>query len=200
MRYTLIVGSGKTSRTNVEALLDDYFYINKKDILILLPVVSSPSEGQIYAAQYAKDKDIDVLVSAPLNTSLAGLPSANLMDSDNPIADIFAAYDTTKDIVDVLILWDDDDPLCTEALAWAKKMGVQAQDLTNGMIAITPADDLQVPDAVNIPEQETLVGEFTDDDEDEDDADDTDDLYEALATIVRYITPLLIQEMEKYRK
>jgi len=204
MRNTLIVGSGKSSRANIEALLDDYFYMNKKDVLVILPVVSAPSEGQIFAAQYTKDSGIQLLVSARQDVSLTGLPSATLVDAENPVAEVFANLQNSKDAVDILILWDDDDPACTEALAWAKKLGTQALDLTNGMIAITPADDLEVPAVVLIPEQESLKDDFVDVEDPDDDEDseeyDTDELYEALATLVRFIAPMLVQEMEKYRK
>lgn len=199
MKHAIIVGSGKTSRTNVEALLDDYFYINKKDVLLVLPVVSGPSQGQIYAAQYAKDKEIKTVVLAPTDTSLTGLPSCTLNDSERPLEEVFSYFKPPKDSLDVMILWDDDDPVCTEALARAKGLGITAQDLTNGLVAITPADGLVVPTPVSIPEQETLAGEFVDEEEEEmSEEDDTEDLYEALTTIIRFIAPLLVQEMKKY--
>lgn len=106
----VIVGNGKTSRENVEALIDDYLYANKDLEFILFKSSMPLSDGQRFAEQYLKDKNFSVTVS-------------NSMPDEPNMA--------------VFILWDDDDEVSHSALESANKANVPAFDLTNGLYELT---------------------------------------------------------------
>ena len=63
--YTvLLAGSGATSRANVEALMSDHYYANGDPKALVLSFTSKPSQGQVWAAQQAKQQNINVIVYA----------------------------------------------------------------------------------------------------------------------------------------
>ena len=116
----VIVGNGKTSRENVEALIDDYIYANKNARFWLLSSNGSLSDGQVYAKQYLEEKKMN-FVSDTENTNL----QVELESSDK------SAY---------FILWDEDDRDAKVALSKATEHGIAALDLTNGLFVLTPIE------------------------------------------------------------
>jgi hypothetical protein len=129
--YILIIGDGKTSRANTDALLEDYFYSKGNNVVLALAFEGKPSDGQIYAAQLAKDKSIDIVVFNIKNDA-PGLPACSVIESANPI----------KDAIDHLIgkqssvffLWDGKS---TDALTRCANNGTPAYDLTEGLNALS---------------------------------------------------------------
>jgi len=129
--YSLIIGDGKTSRANTDALLEDYFYSKGNNVVLALAFEGKPSDGQIYAAQLAKDKSIDIVVFNIKNDA-PGLPACSVIESANPI----------KDAIDHLIgkqssvffLWDGKS---TDALTRCANNGTPAYDLTEGLNALS---------------------------------------------------------------
>jgi len=113
----VIVGNGKTSRENVEALIDDYIYANKNARFWLLSSNGSLSDGQVYAKQYLEEKKMS-FASDTDNTNL----QVELESSDT------SAY---------FILWDENDRDSKVALDKATEHGIVALDLTNGLFVLT---------------------------------------------------------------
>ena len=56
--HIIVVGNGKTSRANIEALIDDYIYANPKVKFSLYSTLGVLSEGQGWLKSYLADKEI----------------------------------------------------------------------------------------------------------------------------------------------
>lgn len=199
--HVLITGSGNTSRANIEALLEDYFYANGPDGTIVLAYESKPSQGQVFAAQLAKDKKKDVLVYAPSSAVFDGLGAPSYQESKDFIEDSLDFMKTTKKHA-VFILWDDEDSQCTKTLALAKDKGLNCYDLTQGLSILTPAEDLTVEEEPVIPEAEKVdtKPEVEDDEEEDDDEEDEEDelldeVYFGLQSFAKHIAKEVAKEI-----
>jgi hypothetical protein len=129
--YVLVVGDGKTSRANTDALLEDYFYSKGNNAVLALAFEGKPSDGQVYAAQLAKDKSIDIVVFNIKNDA-PGLPACSVIESTSPVKDAIDHLIGKKS--SVFFLWDGKD---TDALTRCIETGVPAYDLTEGLNALT---------------------------------------------------------------
>lgn len=88
MYYVLIAGNGETSRANVEALMDDFYYSKgKTEGTIVIAYEKSPTRPQMFAAQFAKDKERDIVVFAYEDAQTIGIPGAKFNPTGFPIRD-----------------------------------------------------------------------------------------------------------------
>jgi hypothetical protein len=124
----VVVGNGKTSRENVEALIDDYIYANKNARFWLLSSNGSLSDGQVYAKQYLEEKKMNCA-------------------SDTESTDLQIEFENS-DTSAYFILWDEDDRESKLALAKATEQGIVALDLTNGLFVLT---GIQFNESTNKP-------------------------------------------------
>jgi hypothetical protein len=173
--HIIVVGSGKTSRANIEALIDDYIYANPKVKFTLYSTQGLLSEGQAWLKTYLTDKEITY-------------GSESLLEI------------TPETKTAMFILWDDEDPESANCLAIAKERNIPAFDLTDGLVAITPTDGLVVVEAPTIPEKERLsedVPEVIDEDEDDE---YEDPLYEAIHIIAGIFAEAIATELQKVLK
>jgi len=201
MRYILIAGNGVTSRANVEALIDDYYYL-KDGVTTVLAVFENTSEGQVWVSQYAADKDRPVEVLATKDARIANLDSSFTKTIvDSPIREACKKYGSD---LDILLLWNDEDSVCRDVLAIASEFGVTAKDLTNGLLDIIPVDGLKETDVPIIPEQEELseaekveAEEAVEDEEFEDDDIYEDPLYAAIQAVAKIFAEELAKELKK---
>lgn len=111
-----IFGNGKTTRSNVEALIGDF-----KDAVDSLELVVSGAyvgDGGVWILQYAESQQIPV------------------RECDDPFSVVEAIPD--KSDVKFFLLWDDEDPVCQEAATFAKQHNIHMFDLTDGLIRIAP--------------------------------------------------------------
>lgn len=130
MTSTIVVGSGKTSRANIEALMSDYYTANKNVTVYLYTTSDELSEAQFYIQEHAESLDIPVQYTSQ--------------------------YPKFED-ADLLILWNDADLLSLEALQMAKKRNWPAYDLVDGLCSIPyPVEDIDVPEP-NFPEEEQIL-------------------------------------------
>ena len=203
MKHILIAGNGVTSRANVEALIDDYYYL-KDGITTVLSVFEAPSDGQIWVSQYAieKEKPVEVIMTESARATNLD-PSFTKVTSASPIRTACEKY---GDTLDILLLWNDEDSTCRDALAIASEYGITAKDLTNGLLDIVPVDGLKEAPVPVIPKQE----EFTEaekveaeealeteyeDIEDEDEYEDP--LYAAIQAVAKIFAEELAKELKK---
>jgi hypothetical protein len=170
--YLVIAGTGETSRANVEALIEDYIYGHGQDVTFVLPYEKRPSQGQIFAAQLAKDKSKDILLFCKEDANYEGLPSSSVSHSDRPLETACAKLKDTNIVAFVLV--DDEDPSINETLSVFSEYKVPAFDLTEGLMpikfnpgAVEVKTEVAIPEAEEMPEPE---------EEDEDDLDDFEDL------------------------
>ena len=196
MKDILIVGNGKTTRANVEALIDDYFYAHPQ-LSMYVAVYDGPSEGQVWAIQYADEKGKNIVAVATDGAKTFGVPNKYMQEerADSPLR---AILQESKDI-DMFILWDDEDPLCRDALAIASEFDVTAFDLTNGLFEIQPANGLQESVKPDIPIQETVevVAEIDmNADLDEDDAEEEPlELGDAIQKAIKNLAGVIAEQV-----
>lgn len=210
MYYVLVAGNGKTSRANVEALMDDHYYANGEAGTLVIPVIDRPTEGQVWAAQFAKDNNKQVVVIAKSGASYDTVPKTTSIDSDNPFNEAVAYIKGQNSVA--FLLWSDEDEDCLDILALCKEYGVDAKDLTSGLSNIHATEGLKVETRPPIPVQETLpaipkqVVEEEEDDVEEDEEEDDEELEEdeeldydlvgALQTIAEFIASYVVDELE----
>lgn len=173
----VIAGNGTTTRANVEALIDDYFYANK-ELKVYIAVNSAISEGQIWAAQYAVDNEISVTAYMTQGAKMTGLPlEATRQNDDDPVR---KACQEHTDIIGFL-LWDDEDVESLNALGVLDEYGIQALDLTNGLAVIASANPIKQVKTPEIPQEEQVVEPEPEPAPEEEEYEDP--LYEAIRTI-----------------
>ena len=135
-----VIGNGKTTRANVEALIGDT--IDSVDELNLALVHQGElSEGQVWAKQFIEDRQLEVI------------------EFDN-YADLVAASQGRG--LSFFLLWDDEDPECQRALSAAQSASINAYDLTDGLVGIKPKTEA-IPEPVEpeIPEVEAEVSDVS---------------------------------------
>ena len=131
--YVTIAGDGITSRANLEALVEDYFYAKGKEVVLLLAFDKTPSQGQIFAAQYAKDKGKDVVIFCQEGANIASFPSASLTNSKTPVIDALKGFPEAT----VMLLWSDSDANCLAALEHCKDAGIKVYNLCEGLTVVS---------------------------------------------------------------
>jgi hypothetical protein len=149
----LVVGSGNTTRANVEALMEDYFYANP-DIEVRITVFDNPSDGQVWAAQYALDKEKSVKVYLVPGSRMAGFPIAvPRQESSDPLSEASQEFNN----LEAFIIWNDEDSVCHDALAVLSRYGHKALDLTNGLVEIKAVGELQEQVKPELPKAEVFT-------------------------------------------
>ena len=112
-----VIGNAKTTRANLEALISDV--VESVDEATIVTVYNeAPSEGLIWATQYAQDKGIE-----------------SLQYPDNNYETLVA--DHKRDELRFFMLWSDEDPECQLAASMAQEHNIPAYDLTDGLMLIS---------------------------------------------------------------
>lgn len=206
--YVIVAGNGLTSRANLEALMEDHFYANGANGVIVLPYETKPSQGQVFAAQLAKDKNKDIIIYTK-SGKFEGIPTSTMVEG--------LAKDAAKDFKNekavAFILWDDEDPNSVNLLADLD--GVPCFDLTDGLKSMSSADVTRMEEP-KIPAQETIQppveededgeeeeegeeeGDFADDEEEDlDEAEEEimENLYYGVQAIAQIFAQALIEAM-----
>lgn len=205
--YVIVAGNGVTTRANLEALMEDHFYANGEHGVVVLPYKDKPSQGQIFAAQLAKDKNKDIIVYTK-SGNFNGIPTSTMVDGD--------ATTVTKDFINektvAFLLWDDEDSESANLLA--DLQGIQCFDLTDGLNKLGPSEGARIVEPV-IPAQEQVgtkkeepVGEEEEEEEEDEEEDDFSDseeedlddeimenLYYGVQTIAQIFAQALVEAM-----
>jgi hypothetical protein len=206
--YVLVAGKGTTSRQNVEALMEDHYYVKGDGGTLVMPIEKQATQSQVFVAQFAKDKNKEIVLVAKPDTDLANMPPASLVQDDDPIkkaVEIVAGADTSA-----FLLWDDGDESSLSVLASCKTANIPCYDLVNGLSEITPSETIKEPEKTEFPkaevvneseeedEEEEDVEESEDDEEeyedDEEEAEDLEDIYAGVEAIARVFARVLIEE------
>jgi len=208
--YVLVAGKGSTSRQNVEALMEDHYYAKGADGTLIMPIEKQATPSQVFVAQFAKDKNKDIVIVAKEDVDLSNMPAASVVHDADPFkkaVEIIAGTD-----VSAFLLWDDGDESLLSTLSSCKTAGIKCYDLTNGLSEITPSTTIQEPQPTLFPEAE-MVSESEEDDEEEEDleegedeeeyeddeeeAEDVEDIYAGVEAIARVFAKVLIEEWKK---
>lgn len=146
--YVIVAGNGVTSRANLEALMEDHFYANGEHGVVVLYYKDKPSQGQVFAAQLAKDKNKEIIIYTR-SGKFDGIPSSTSVEGD--LTTVNSDFKNEKAVA--FLLWDDEDQDSVNALA--DLQGIQCFDLTDGLNLMSSANVKRVEPPI-IPEQETL--------------------------------------------
>lgn len=199
--YVIVAGNGVTSRANLEALMEDHFYANGEHGVVVLYYKDKPSQGQVFAAQFAKDKNKDVLVYTKSN-NFDGIQPSTFIEGD-----LLTVNNDFKDEKSVaFLLWDDEDQDSVNALA--DLQGIKCFDLTDGLNLMSSADVKRVETPIT-PEQETLrllkspLPEEEDEDEEDEEGEEFDDneteimesIYYGAQAIAKVFAEALVEAM-----
>jgi hypothetical protein len=151
--FILIAGNGASSRANTEALMEDYYYAHGENGTLVIAYKGGPTKSQTVAAQYAKDKNKDILVFCTKNAMTAGIPSATVSESDDPFASAFEFISGKK--AWVFNLYNEDETN-TAIMAQSAEKGFEAFDLTNGLLPMAAVMAQNVPSEPLAEEEEAL--------------------------------------------
>jgi hypothetical protein len=147
--YVIVAGNGVTSRANLEALMEDHFYANGEHGVVVLPYKDKPSQGQLFAAQLAKDKNKHIIVYTN-SGKFEGIPTSTIVEGDAATA----KNNFIKEKVVAFLLWDDEDSESVNILADLE--GIDCFDLTDGLNKLVPSSGLRIVEPA-IPTQEQLT-------------------------------------------
>lgn len=143
MKFLLVAGEGETSRENVEAILEDFFYVNKgNDCVLVIPFYKAPSRGQVYAMQMAKDNKADLIVFAPETARLENVEKASIETTNKPMDTAIQMIENRSAVA--YLLYSDDGDEFTEALSACKENGIPTYDLTAGGMPLSSGDPVAV--------------------------------------------------------
>lgn len=138
-RVTMVViGNGKTTRSNVDAILSDF--VESVDVADLVLVYDQkPSDGAVWAKQFAEEK-------------LGSVREYTANDYEALLKD------WPKGDLKFFILWDDEDPECQLASSFAQANAIPAFDLTDGLMMISlKQSNISAPVVAVIPEAEEVI-------------------------------------------
>lgn len=184
-----VMGNGKTTRANVEALISD-IVDSADETIVAIVYDETKSDGVTWAYQYAIDKELPILDY-----------------SRNNYDELLA--ENAREELRFFALWDDDDSECQTAASIAQQNNIPVYDLTNGLMLVPLSQEpIANPPRVVMPVVETQVTEepipvkdvlkviedsLSEEEEDEDDEDDDEDSeYDLEETLV-----VLVSEMGK---
>ena len=211
----VLLGSGPTSRANVEALMSDHYYANGEEGTLVIAFNSKPSQGQVWAAQHAKQQKIEVVVFGNQGAFLDSISHATLVETKEPIDDSLKAFKEKNS--QVFILWSDEDSDCSDALLVCKTHGLPSYDLCDGLAVITAAEDITrsitpaMPASEASTEKTPVVDEDDEDyeepedeeveDGEEEEYDDAvDDIYAAIDGFINLIVSRLADKLKELNK
>ena len=170
MYYVLVAGTGETSRANIEALMEDYYYANGDGGALVLAYKDAPSRSQTYAAQYAVDCKKDILVFCREEAKTVGIPNASITFADFPIV---AATEFIKDQQGIAqILWNaEDTDEDIEIVQQCTNKGIRAYNLCDGLVPLSviektvqePIVEAVAPKVVEAPKIEQNADVFKQD-------------------------------------
>lgn len=203
--YVIVAGGGETSRANVEALMEDHYYAKGAEGVLVLPVINTATQAQIFAAQYAKEKNKEIVIFSNIPADFPGMPQSTAYQTDDPITDShknFAGED-----VSAFLLWSDEDPLSQTLLAAYNKAGIKCFDLTDGLTPISavaelkPAQEPLFPQAeLNISQENSEEEEDDEEEEDEEEyeeSEEDDEVYFAVQSLIKAIAKAVATELRK---
>jgi hypothetical protein len=167
--YVIVAGNGVTSRANLEALMEDHFYANGEHGVVVLPYKDKPSQGQLFAAQLAKDKNKHIIVYTN-SGKFDGIPTSTIVEGDAATA----KKNFINEKVVAFLLWDDEDSESVNILADLE--GIDCFDLTDGLNKLVPSSGLRIVEPA-IPTQEQITikaGVSSAEEEEEEDEEESD--------------------------
>ena len=207
--YVLVAGNGATSRANIEALMEDHYYANGAEGIVVMPIFGNPTPSQVFTAQYAKEKNKEIVYVASEGANLTNLPAGSMINDPDPInkaVEIIVGEKATA-----FLLWSDEDNTSLDILVACKKADIKCFDLTDGLVPINPSADIKKAEVIDFPEKERVTikeneedaaeeeegSEEEDDEEYEDDEEEDDESLENLYAGVEEIARIFAKAFKE---
>ena len=204
--YVLVAGSGETSRANVEALMDDHYYANGAAGTLVLAFEGRPSQGQVYAAQFAKDKAKNITVfCTPDSETNAITNTAQFNWVENPVVHALELIEGKTNAA--FLLWNDDDEKTLELLEFCTEDNIPCFDLTDGLLklgapttksvkVVMPEIEATTSDSIPfIPDYVPDVDEEEDEAEDDEEEDFEETVMYAFYGLARMIAATVVEQL-----
>ena len=204
--YVLVAGSGETSRANVEALMDDHYYANGTAGTLVLAFEGRPSQGQVYAAQFAKDRAKNITVfCTPDSETNAITNTAQFNRVENPVVHALELIEGKTNAA--FLLWNDDDEKTLELLEFCTEDNIPCFDLTDGLMAlgapktksvktVMPAIEATTSDSIPfIPDYVPDVDEEEDEAEEDEEEDFEETIMDAMYSLARMIAATVVEQL-----
>jgi len=204
--YVLVAGSGETSRANVEALMDDHYYANGAAGTLVLAFEGRPSQGQVYAAQFAKDKAKNITVfCTPDSETNAITNTAQFNRVENPVVHALELIEGKTNAA--FLLWNDDDEKTLELLEFCTEDNIPCFDLTDGLLklgapttksvkVVMPEIEATTSDSIPfIPDYVPDVDEEEDEAEEDEEEDFEETIMDAMYSLARMIAATVIEQL-----
>ena len=151
-KFIVVVGDGETTRSNIEALVTDFFYDRSRDYVLLLPFTDRPSQGQVWTHQVFQELGMPTTALAPEGAIVMNLSSSSLNTVPNPIGAVVEAV--MGEEAHIFALVDEDHPIDLEGFKTAQ---APCYNLCRGLMALNDVEPIQHPAEANIqPVQQTF--------------------------------------------
>lgn len=201
--YIIIAGQGSTTRANIEALIDDTFLAENNDCALLLPFESSPSLGQKWAAQFAKDNNVNVYTFSQKASLSTDFPYTEHNLADDPMHESMRRVSDNERAAGFL-LWDDEDTESARALVLCRDRSIRCFDLTNGLIELSASPSAVAPPppvsmTVAIPEVDEEPAETEEEEEEEEEVEVEETLTDAITFIAQIFAREIAAELKKMK-
>jgi hypothetical protein len=137
-KFIVVVGDGETTRSNIEALVTDFFYDRSKDYVLLLPFTERPSQGQVWTHQVFQELGMLTTALAPEGAIVMNLSSSSLNTVPNPVGAAVEAVEGEE--AHIFALVDEDHPM---DLTGFKTAQAPCYNLCRGLMALNDVEPVQ---------------------------------------------------------
>ena len=153
--FVLVAGNGESSRANTEALMEDHYYAKGADGTLVLSYEKQPTKSQIFAAQYAKENNKELMVFCHEDAQTTGIPGASQSASNQPTQDA-VAFLKDQDAT-AFLLWAEDD---VDVLAACMGAGIPAFNLCDGLVPLNEISAPKPPKIIGVVKEPVEQMEF----------------------------------------
>jgi hypothetical protein len=154
--FLIVAGNGETTRVNVEALIEDYLRgVNKQELVLLLPFLDRPSQGQIWAHQLCAEVGIPTTAISKEGAVIMSLGGSSLHTAEDPVAE--TASIVAGEPAKAFLLWEERDDLTAAFQVALKGAGVPCYDLCLGLLEISSGTAPEMPVETDKPVSEPVA-------------------------------------------
>ena len=139
-KFIVVAGNGETTRSNIEALITDFFYDKPKDYVLLLPFIDRPSQGQVWAHQIFQELGMTTTALAPEQAIVINLGGLSFNTVADPMESCVEAVKGEEAYVFALV--DEDHPIDLSGFTEAQ---VPCFNLCMGLLGINAVEAVQRP-------------------------------------------------------
>lgn len=153
--FLVVAGNADSTRVNVEALMEDYLRgVDKQGMILLLPFLERPSQGQIWAHQLCSEAGISTTAITKEGAIVMSLGGSSLHTAEDPISEV--ASIVAGEPAQAFLLWDEKDDVTVALQRALEGAGVPCYDLCLGLLGISPGTAPEMPQKAPEPEVDPI--------------------------------------------